>query len=45
MFERRVGTLPVVEGPRVVGLLTEADVLRALRQARGETGPPELYLG
>jgi acetoin utilization protein AcuB len=45
MFERRVGTLPVVEGQRVVGLLTEADVLRALQQARGETGPPELYLG
>jgi acetoin utilization protein AcuB len=33
MSEQRVGSLPVVELGRVVGLLTEADVLRAV--ARG----------
>ena len=30
MFESRVGSLPVVEGGRLVGLLTEQDVLKAL---------------
>ncbi len=30
MFESRVGSLPVLEGGRVVGLLTEQDVLKAL---------------
>ena len=31
MVERHVGSLPVVEGDRLVGILTEHDVLRALR--------------
>jgi acetoin utilization protein AcuB len=30
MFESRVGSLPVLEGTRLVGLLTEQDVLKAL---------------
>jgi acetoin utilization protein AcuB len=30
MFESRVGSLPVLEGGRLVGLLTEQDVLKAL---------------
>jgi acetoin utilization protein AcuB len=31
MVERRIGSLPVVEGDRLVGLLTEHDLLKALR--------------
>jgi acetoin utilization protein AcuB len=30
MFERRVGSLPVLEHGRIVGMLTERDVLKAL---------------
>ncbi len=30
MFESRVGSLPVIEGGRLAGLLTEQDVLKAL---------------
>jgi acetoin utilization protein AcuB len=30
MVESRVGSLPVIEGGRLVGLLTEQDVLKAL---------------
>ena len=33
MFERRVGSLPVVENARLVGILTERDLLRALMRA------------
>jgi acetoin utilization protein AcuB len=29
MLEKKIGALPVVEGDRVVGILTETDVLRA----------------
>jgi CBS domain-containing protein len=32
MLEHRVGALPVVEGRRVVGILTRTDVLRAFRR-------------
>ena len=31
MVERHIGSLPVVEGDRLVGILTEHDVLNALR--------------
>jgi acetoin utilization protein AcuB len=31
MVERHIGSLPVVEGGRLVGILTERDVLEALR--------------
>jgi acetoin utilization protein AcuB len=34
MFERRVGSLPVVEEGRLVGILTERDVLKALMMDR-----------
>jgi CBS domain-containing protein len=31
MIERRIGSLPVIEGDRLVGILTEHDLLKALR--------------
>lgn len=34
MFERRIGSLPVVDGDRVVGILTARDVLGGLRERR-----------
>jgi acetoin utilization protein AcuB len=36
MHERKIGALPVVDGDRVVGLLTESDVLRALQSVLTE---------
>jgi len=35
MREQRIGALPVVEGGRVVGILTETDVLRAFQDVLG----------
>jgi acetoin utilization protein AcuB len=35
MHERRLGALPVVERDRVVGILTETDVLRAFQRLLG----------
>lgn len=42
MFERRIGCLPVVEGGRLVGLLTEADALAALADILGPRARLEL---
>jgi CBS domain-containing protein len=41
MFERRVGSLPVILDGRLVGMLTEKDVARALANGRigGEFDP------
>lgn len=36
MHERKIGALPVVEGERVVGIVTEMDVLRALQALLGD---------
>jgi acetoin utilization protein AcuB len=36
MHERRVGALPVIDADRVVGILTERDVLAAFRDVLGE---------
>ena len=36
MHERKVGALPVVTGGRVVGILSEADVLKAFAQVLGQ---------
>ncbi len=38
MFQRRIGSLPVVEDGRLVGILTETDVLAALTAGQ-ETDP------
>jgi acetoin utilization protein AcuB len=42
MHERKIGALPVVEGGKVVGILTESDVVKAFVDVLGEgflTGP------
>ena len=39
MHERRLGALPVVEGGRLVGILTETDVLRAFQELLGDAMP------
>jgi len=40
MFQRRIGSLPVVENGRLVGILTETDVLGALTAGtEGDPGP------
>ena len=36
MYERKIGALPVVTGRRVVGILTESDVLRAFVDVVGQ---------
>jgi acetoin utilization protein AcuB len=36
MYERKIGALPVVDGDRVAGILTESDVLRALQSVLTE---------
>jgi acetoin utilization protein AcuB len=45
MFERRIGSLPVTEDGRVVGILTERDVFGTLRGEGEVSVPPELFLG
>jgi acetoin utilization protein AcuB len=37
MHERKLGALPVVERERLIGLLTETDVLRAFEELLGPT--------
>ncbi|MCX8070867.1 MAG: CBS domain-containing protein [Candidatus Binatia bacterium] len=47
----RIGCLPVVEGARLVGILTRSDLLKAFMEVLGEcqavksSGKPELYRG
>jgi CBS domain-containing protein len=45
MFERRLGSLPVTERGRLVGFVTEDDLLKALDISGDEECPPELFLG
>jgi acetoin utilization protein AcuB len=44
MFQRRIGSLPVVEDARLVGILTERDVLAALRKEHGVDVESDLLL-
>lgn len=37
--EKKIGCLPVVEGGRLVGILTETDILDAFIESMGVTGP------
>jgi acetoin utilization protein AcuB len=37
MFQRRIGSLPVVENSRVVGILTDCDVVAALQRQHAAT--------
>ena len=39
MFERRIGSLPVVEAEKLVGILTERDLLKALMKISPESRP------
>ena len=43
MLEHRIGALPVVDGPRVCGIITQTDVLLAFPSGRGErpSGAPD----
>jgi len=45
MYQRRIGALPVVDDDRVVGILTERDVLRAFREilAEGVIAKPDRW--
>ena len=45
MFERRLGSLPVMEDGRVVGILTEGDVFETLRDEAEPRALAELFLG
>ena len=45
MFGRRIGSLPVMEGGALVGIVTERDVVDGFRKAGEFPDPAELYLG
>jgi acetoin utilization protein AcuB len=44
MFQRRIGSLPVVEDRRLVGILTERDVFAALTQGSGIEAEADFFL-
>jgi signal-transduction protein with cAMP-binding, CBS, and nucleotidyltransferase domain len=43
MFQRRIGSLPVLQDGRVVGILTETDVLSGLRHDKRIEVEPEYF--
>ncbi len=40
MLEHKIGALPVIDGHRLVGIITETDILRAFVQEGKPTGAP-----
>jgi acetoin utilization protein AcuB len=44
MFQRRIGSLPVVEDRRLVGILTEHDVFAALKKGSGAEDEADFFL-
>lgn len=44
MFQRRIGSLPVVENGRLVGILTERDVFTGLKKGHGIEAEADLFL-
>ena len=44
LYENRIGCLPVVEADRLVGILTESDLLRALVEVFGAAHPHHAYV-
>jgi CBS domain-containing protein len=44
MFQRRIGSLPVVENGRLVGILTERDVFAGLKKGHGIEAEADLFL-
>jgi acetoin utilization protein AcuB len=44
MFQRRIGSLPVVADGRLVGILTERDVFAALTKERGREDEADFFL-
>lgn len=44
MFQRRIGSLPVVADRRLVGILTERDVFAALTKGSGVEGAADFFL-
>jgi acetoin utilization protein AcuB len=41
MFQRRIGSLPVLEDGRLVGILTERDILATVSENRNQAAPSE----
>jgi acetoin utilization protein AcuB len=44
MFQRRIGSLPVVEDRRLVGILTEQDVFAGLKKGSGVEAEADFFL-
>jgi acetoin utilization protein AcuB len=42
MWERKIGALPVVENDRLVGILSELDLMRMLSKRPGSVQPPPI---
>ena len=45
MAEKKLGCLPIVEGQRLVGLVTKGDMLRCLAERTGEESPVLMDIG